>query len=98
MASRRDGPDNPAALAAPRFLTTDNIPGTPVAALPAMTRRLLALFGFIAVIVLAVTLLYRVYVHHVESEPYDDEETTVVRLESKNCRGLLLNYSSVVRS
>ena len=63
-----------------------------------MTRRLLALLGFIAVIVLAVTLLYRVYIHHIQAEPYEDEESTVVRLEGKNCTTLPLNYSSVARS
>lgn len=30
---------------------------------------------------LAATLLYRVYVHHTESEPYEDEESAVVQVE-----------------
>jgi len=48
-----------------------------------VTRRILALAGFVAVLVLAATLLYRVYVHHINSEPYDDEETAIVRLDVK---------------
>jgi nitrogen fixation-related uncharacterized protein len=62
---------------------------------PFVTRRLLALLGFVAVIMLAVALLYRVYMHHVQSEPYDDEEGAVVQVESKNYSPLLLNYSSI---
>jgi hypothetical protein len=61
-----------------------------------VTRRLLALLGFIAVVALAATLLYRVYVHHVQAEPYDDERA-VVRLESKNYSGLALSDSPAVR-
>ena len=63
-----------------------------------MTRRLLALLGFVAVIVLAVTLLYRVYIHHVQSEPYDEEEGAVVQIDSKNYSALLLNSCSTVIS
>lgn len=63
-----------------------------------MTRRLLALAGFVAVIVLAVALLYRVYIHHTEAAPYADEESAVVQLESKNYSTLLLNYSSIAFS
>ncbi|HEX8618090.1 MAG TPA: hypothetical protein VF911_10940 [Thermoanaerobaculia bacterium] len=47
-----------------------------------MTRRIFALFGFFLVLALAVTLLYRVYLHHTQAEPYEDE-TAVVRLEAK---------------
>jgi hypothetical protein len=48
-----------------------------------VTRRILALIGFFAVLILAATLLYRVYVHHINSEPYDDEETAVVSVDVK---------------
>jgi hypothetical protein len=44
-------------------------------------RRLAALLGFIAVLALALTLLYRVYIHHTQAEPYQDDEGTVVRAE-----------------
>ena len=48
-----------------------------------VTRRILAVFGFFLVIALAVTLLYRVYIHHTQAEPYEDDESAVVRLEVK---------------
>ena len=48
-----------------------------------MARRIAALFGFIAVIVLALTLLYRVYLHHSQAEPYvDEDEGAIVRLDA----------------
>jgi len=46
-----------------------------------VTRRILALFGFFLVLALAVTLLYRVYIHHVEAEPYENEAGAVVQLD-----------------
>lgn len=55
---------------------------------PLVTRRILALFGFFVVLALAVTLLYRVYIHHIEAEPYEEEESAVVRLEAKIATGL----------
>ena len=67
----------------------------PLLPLPRVTRRLLALLGFVAVIVLAVALLYRVYMHHIQSEPYDEEEGAVVQVNSKNYSPLLLNYWSI---
>ncbi|HJQ39472.1 MAG TPA: hypothetical protein VKB93_20200 [Thermoanaerobaculia bacterium] len=48
-----------------------------------MTRRLLATFGIIAILALALTLLWRVYVHHVHTQPYDSEEPVVVFLRSR---------------
>lgn len=48
-----------------------------------VTRRIVALVGFFAVLFLAATLLYRVYIHHINSEPYNDEETAVVGVEVK---------------
>jgi hypothetical protein len=38
-----------------------------------MARRIAAIFGLVAVIFLALTLLYRVYLHHSQAEPYVDE-------------------------
>jgi hypothetical protein len=39
-----------------------------------MPRRLAALFGFVLVVALALTLLYRVYIHHTRAEPYVEED------------------------
>jgi hypothetical protein len=55
---------------------------------PLVTRRIFALFGFFLVLALAVTLLYRVYIHHIEAEPYEQEESAVVQLEVKIASGL----------
>ena len=47
-----------------------------------MARRLAALFGLVVVIALALTLLYRVYVHHTRNEPYvDEDDGAIVRLD-----------------
>lgn len=43
-----------------------------------MLRRLFALAGFVAVLMLALLLLYRVYVHHTQAEPYVDDERSLV--------------------
>jgi hypothetical protein len=49
-----------------------------------MTRRLLAAVTIIVIIALAVTLLWRVYVHHVNAEPYGhDDEPVAVSLPSR---------------
>lgn len=49
-----------------------------------MARRIAALIGLVAVIGLALTLLYRVYLHHSQAEPYvDDDESAVVRLDAR---------------
>jgi hypothetical protein len=46
-----------------------------------MARRIAALVGFVAVVALALTFLYRVYLHHTRTEPYDDDgAATVVEL------------------
>ena len=48
-----------------------------------MARRIAALVGFVAVVVLALTFLYRVYIHHTRTAPYDDGgAATVVELRS----------------
>ncbi len=41
-------------------------------------RRMLALAGFVAVVTLALLLLYRVYVHHTNAEPYVEDDASVV--------------------
>lgn len=47
-----------------------------------MVRRMAAMFGLVVVIALALTLLYRVYLHHSRTEPYvDDDGPTVVTLD-----------------
>lgn len=48
-----------------------------------MIRRIAAMFGLVVVIALALTLLYRVYIHHTRAEPYvDDDGPTVVSLDA----------------
>jgi hypothetical protein len=53
-----------------------------------MHRRLAAMVGLVVVIALAVTLLYRVYVHHTRAEPYveDDGGAVVSRGVSLDAR------------
>ena len=48
-----------------------------------MLRRMLALAGFVTVVTLALLLLYRVYVHHTNAEPYVDDERSVVAADVK---------------
>jgi hypothetical protein len=49
-----------------------------------MARRFAAMLGLVIVIVLALTLLYRVYLHHVHTEPYvNDDNGTVVALDTR---------------
>jgi hypothetical protein len=48
-----------------------------------MTRRLIATFGIVLLLALAVTLLWRVYVHHTHAQPYDSDEPVVVSLRSR---------------
>lgn len=47
-----------------------------------MARRIAALFGFVILIALAVTLLWRVYEHHHADDPYEREEPVSVRLDA----------------
>jgi hypothetical protein len=39
--------------------------------------------GFLVVLALAVTLIYRVYRHHTAVDPYERDEPAVVRLDEK---------------
>jgi hypothetical protein len=46
-------------------------------------RRLLALTGFVVLVVLALALFYRVYLHHTNATPYIDDDRAIVRLGVK---------------
>lgn len=46
-----------------------------------MARRIAALLGFFALVLLALTLLWRVYVHHHQADPYEREEAVTVRMD-----------------
>lgn len=46
-----------------------------------VARRIAALLGFIALIALALTLFWRVYVHHDQADPYDREQAVTVRMD-----------------
>ena len=46
-------------------------------------RRILAALTIIAILALAMTLLWRVYVHHTHAEPYGVDESAVVTLSSR---------------
>ncbi len=60
-----------------------------------MTRRLLAMTGFVAVLALALTLLYRVYLHHTRTEPHDDENgPAIVSMEPPRPDAQILRTSS----
>jgi hypothetical protein len=46
-----------------------------------VARRIAALLAFFALVLLALTLLWRVYVHHNEADPYDREQAVTVSLD-----------------
>ena len=46
-----------------------------------MARRIAALFGLIAVLALALTLLWRVYLHHTYAEPYERYRGAIVSVK-----------------
>lgn len=46
-----------------------------------VARRIAALVGFFALIALALTLFWRVYVHHDQADPYDREQAVTVRMD-----------------
>lgn len=60
-----------------------------------MARRIAALTAFFAVIALALMLLYRVYVHHTRSEPYDEDAGAIVRMDES--AAALVKIAYVVR-
>jgi hypothetical protein len=47
-----------------------------------MARRFAAAIGIVILLGLALTLLYRVYRHHENAQPYGDDEVIDVRLEN----------------
>ena len=49
-----------------------------------VARRIAALLGFFALLLLALTLLWRVYVHHDQADPYDREEGVTVLLDVRD--------------
>jgi hypothetical protein len=51
-----------------------------------VARRIAALLAFFALVLLALTLLWRVYVHHNEADPYDREQAVTVRLDVPDAR------------
>ncbi|HYC58968.1 MAG TPA: hypothetical protein VEK79_05310 [Thermoanaerobaculia bacterium] len=62
--------------------------GTSVAASRNMLRRLVALAGFVTVLLLALLLLYRVYLHHTAAEPYVDDEPSIVSADVNFASGI----------
>ena len=65
-----------------------------------VARRIASLAGIVVLLALAATLLWQVYVHHHQADPYDREEPASVEVRRsvveirKNCDRLELNYSS----
>ncbi|HET8773622.1 MAG TPA: hypothetical protein VFP80_07520 [Thermoanaerobaculia bacterium] len=53
-----------------------------------VARRIAALLAFFALILLALTLLWRVYVHHHQADPYDRESAVTVRLDDASARSV----------
>lgn len=51
-----------------------------------VARRLTALFAFFALIALAATLLWQMYVHHSQADPYEREDAVTVRLDVPSAR------------
>lgn len=50
---------------------------------PLVLRRMIALAGFVAIVTIALLLLYRVYVHHTAAEPYVEDDRSVVSAHVK---------------
>jgi len=63
-----------------------------------MLRRIASLAGIVVLIALALTLLWRVYLHHHQADPYEREEAVTVELftPSKNYGRIALNYSATM--
>lgn len=57
-------------------------------------RRIASLAGIVVLIALALTLLWRVYLHHHQADPYEREEAVTVELFSrrKSYERFALNY------
>ena len=50
---------------------------------PDVARRIAALAGIVIVIALALSLLWRVYLHHQQADPYDRDEPVTVELDDR---------------
>lgn len=46
-----------------------------------VARRFAAILAFVALLALALTLLWRVHMHHLQTDPYDREDGVTVRLD-----------------
>ena len=57
-----------------------------------VARRISALLAFFALILLALTLLWRVYVHHDQADPYDREEAVTVGLDVRDPAHVKIAY------
>lgn len=59
-------------------------------------RRIASLAGILLLIALALTLLWQVYLHHSQADPYDREDSVTVELatQGKFCARVALNYSA----
>jgi hypothetical protein len=53
-----------------------------------VTRRIVSLAGIIVLIVLALTLLWRVYLHHRQADPYEREEPVTVELDVRHAKSV----------
>ena len=49
-----------------------------------VARRIAALLAFLALVALVLTLLWRVYVHHHQADPYDREAAVTVFLDVRD--------------
>ena len=60
-----------------------------------VARRIASLAGIVVLIALALTLLWRVYLHHNQADPYEREEAVTVELltPSKIYERCALNYT-----
>ena len=65
-----------------------------------VARRIASLAGIVVLVALALALLWRVYLHHSQADPYEREEPATVEVRRltdelrKNCGPLELNYSA----
>jgi type II secretory pathway component PulM len=60
-----------------------------------MTRRAVAFLGIVLLLVLAMTLLWQVYEHHREADPYERDEPATVRLDVM--KESAVNFAGVLR-
>ncbi len=58
-----------------------------------VARRFAALLAFFALIALALTLLWRVYVHHNQADPYERESAVTVNLDVRDLAHVKIAYA-----